>query len=103
MVDCIGRSGGLALMWDEEWIVDIQNYSQHHINGVIQTKPNRQPDATRRQETWSLLKILAHFTPFPWLCIGDFNEILTMPEKWGGNTWNNRQKRDFQKALEECE
>jgi hypothetical protein len=94
VVDCIGKRGGLALFWTEEVNVEIQNYSQHHINGVICTQPNSipwkftgfygQPDVARRRETWSLLKILAQFNPLPWVCVGDFNEILTPSEKWGG-------------------
>lgn len=42
-VDCIGRSGGLALLWGEDFSVEIQNYSQHHINRVIQAHPSSVP------------------------------------------------------------
>ncbi len=35
MVDCIGRSGGLALLWKSDAHVHIQNYSRRHINAVI--------------------------------------------------------------------
>jgi hypothetical protein len=31
VVDSVGQSGGLALFWDEEYRVDIQNYSRRHI------------------------------------------------------------------------
>jgi exonuclease III len=75
VVDCIGRRGGLALMWEEDFFMDIQNYSQHHINGVIRTQPNSipwkftsfygNPDVTKRHEFWALIKILANFTPLP--------------------------------------
>ena len=29
VVDCIGKSGGLALLWNDELTVEIQNFSQH--------------------------------------------------------------------------
>jgi hypothetical protein len=37
VVDCVEKSGGLALLWGDKITVDIQNYSHRHINGVIKT------------------------------------------------------------------
>jgi exonuclease III len=34
-VDCVGRSGGLALLWMNEFGVTIQNFSRRHVNAVI--------------------------------------------------------------------
>ena len=31
-----------------------------------------------------LIKNLAQFNPLPWVCVGDFNKILTPSEKGGG-------------------
>jgi hypothetical protein len=36
VVDCIGRSGGLALLWGDETKLTIQNFSQCHINGLVE-------------------------------------------------------------------
>lgn len=38
VVDCKGRSGGLALTWNSEVQVVIQNYSFRHINAQVQRK-----------------------------------------------------------------
>lgn len=35
VVEPIGRSGGLALMWDHMTKVEVTNYSQRHINAWI--------------------------------------------------------------------
>lgn len=35
VVDCVGRSGGLALLWSEGIDVEIQNYSRGHINAKV--------------------------------------------------------------------
>jgi hypothetical protein len=35
VVDCIGKGGGLALLWSGEVMVNIQNYSGQHINGMV--------------------------------------------------------------------
>lgn len=78
--------------------VDIQNFSQRHVNGIITTQ-NSVPwkftgfyghsDINERQETWDLLQFLAWLTPNPWLCIGNFYEVLTQSEKWGGEARPN--------------
>ena len=67
-VDNVGKSGRLALLWNNDVSVDIQNYSRGHIKVVV--KPDGvslawtftgfygHPDACKRRESWSLLKYL---------------------------------------------
>jgi hypothetical protein len=43
-----------------------------------------EPKQDKREETWRLLRTLHHQSDFPWLCIGDFNEIMFSFEKQGG-------------------
>jgi hypothetical protein len=93
MVDNVGRSGGLALLWSTKVTVDIQNYSRRHINIVVHFELNGQPwkftgfygnlEPDRRKESWDLLCHLRSFIPMAWMCIGDFNEILEQTEKFG--------------------
>ncbi|XP_059436384.1 uncharacterized protein LOC132169351 [Corylus avellana] len=92
-VDCVGRSGGLALMWRESVRVDIQNYSRRYINAVVKlgdclhpwkfTGFYGHPEVGRQKESWSLLKLLRSFQPEAWLCVGDFNEIAVDSENFG--------------------
>jgi hypothetical protein len=35
-IDCVGKSGGLILFWNNSCSVNIQNFSKTHINAVIQ-------------------------------------------------------------------
>jgi exonuclease III len=112
-VDCIGKSGGLALLWNEEVKLEIQNYSQRHINAVIRGPEGEapwkftgfygQPDVAKRHEAWALMKHLAGLVPIPWVCIGDFNEITIQSEKWGGRGRANSQMVAFQQALDFCD
>jgi hypothetical protein len=37
VVDYVGRSGGLALLWKEEVELEIQNYSIQHINALVKS------------------------------------------------------------------
>lgn len=39
----------------------------------------------------------------PWLCAGDFNEILDLSEKWGGNGQQRSLMEAFKNTLEVCE
>ena len=38
----------------------------------------------KRQESWDLLQSLHGQSLLPWLCVGDFNEIIKQSEKLGG-------------------
>jgi ribonuclease HI len=112
VVDCVGKSGGLALFWDDGWEVEVQNYSHRHINAIVHNQNNGldwkftgfygHPNPAKRHEAWDLLKHLAHLTPNPWICIGDFNEILTMSEKLGGKLRHNNLMEAFRQTLEAC-
>jgi hypothetical protein len=112
-VDSKGRSGGLAMLWGEDIHVEIQNYSQRHINGRVSipggggtwmlTGFYGHPDPSKRYEAWALLTFLKNQISGPWVCLGDFNEILYSSEKWGGNTRTNSQMDAFQQVLNRCQ
>ena len=34
-VDCLGRGGGLALLWLDEVNVEVQSFSKYHIDAII--------------------------------------------------------------------
>ena len=104
-VDSMGRSSGLLLLWKINFKVTIQNYSQHHINAVVASNgamPDWKftgfygnPDTTKRNESWDLLRHLNNFQPTPWLCMGDFNEIVNLSEKKGTVIRPRRQMAKF--------
>lgn len=109
VVDCKGKSGGLILLWRDSIQVDIYNYSRHHINAMIRCSKDAHqwkftgfyghPEAAKRKESWALLRYLASLSPEPWLCIGDFNEILSTSEKTSTSIWPAAQMQLFQKSL----
>jgi exonuclease III len=90
-VDCVGRSGGLLLLWRNDLNVIIQTYSRRHISAIIDcngvnsdwrfTGFYGHPITATRKESWDLLRHLHTFQPTPWLCTGDFNEIINLSEK----------------------
>jgi hypothetical protein len=113
VVDCVGRSSGLILLWNEKINVVIQNYSRRHINAIVNLGKDGlpwkfsgfygHPVAAKRHESWELLRHLCNLEPMPWLCVGDFNEIVNFSEIKGTTSRNRRQMEDFQRALEDCQ
>ncbi|KAK6163315.1 hypothetical protein DH2020_000179 [Rehmannia glutinosa] len=103
------QTGGLALLWKKDIRVDIQTYSRNHIDAIIfkdsESQPWRltgcygEPIPTRRHHTWSLLHWLSTKSTIPWLCVGDFNEVLHESEKQGGDTIPNWRLRNFRQAI----
>lgn len=60
------------------------------------------PDWTKRHESWTLLEHVKKFHPEPWLCIGDFNEVVDPMEKWGGAVRREGQMGKFRTVQEKC-
>ncbi|KAK3211236.1 hypothetical protein Dsin_015942 [Dipteronia sinensis] len=58
--------------------------------------------SSQRLHSWTILRRLAGMSNLPWICIGDFNEILWDFEKLGGIRKNWRQICDFREVLEDC-
>ncbi|KAH9735301.1 polyubiquitin 3 [Citrus sinensis] len=107
-----GMSGGLAMLWSSDVTVDIKSYSFHHVNAVVHNENGSlwrctgiygHPEAVQKRNTWKLLKRLADLSSLPWLCFGDFNEVLNTNEKIGGNERNVSMLTDFREALTECD
>jgi hypothetical protein len=83
VVDSVGRSGGLILLWKYKANVTIQNYSRRHINATTSLGKGGclwkftwfygHPETAKRREAWSLLQHPSHFQPLPWIVVGDFN------------------------------
>jgi len=112
LVDCIGKSGGLMLLWKNSIMVEIQNFSRRQINAVVQCSSDApswkltgfygHPDVAKRGESWELLHFLAKLPLEPWLCLGNFNEITTASEKSSKSSRLRAQMGSFQNALTDC-
>lgn len=57
----------------------------------------------KKVETWRLLRTLHMQEKLPWICLGDFNEILYNYEKQGGVPRNQVYMNIFCDALDFCE
>lgn len=89
-----GRSGRSALLWKKDIVVKVQGYSANHIDLIVIDPLSRfkwcitgfygHSETHRRKESWDLLWALNKKFTLPWVCFGDFNEILSMEENLGG-------------------
>ena len=90
-----GRIGGLGLFWKNDVSLDVKKYSKYHIDTIVTEngkEPWRmsfiygEPNRSLRYRTWDIMKQMRSDTDLPWICIGDFNEILRREEQLGPNS-----------------
>ena len=60
------------------------------------------PETHRRSISWNLLRNLHNQFSLPWLCGGDFNELVKSHEKKGGRPRPYGQMQKFREVLDEC-
>lgn len=109
VVDPMVRKGGLAMQWNNEYIVEIVNYSQHHIHAQINDLESRvkwflidfygHPKTSRIGEKWELLSPIRPSFDKAWCVIGYFNGILSKLEKQGGRPRLEKQM-EFRQMME---
>ncbi|XP_075675072.1 uncharacterized protein LOC142644317 [Castanea sativa] len=107
-----GSSGGLALLWKSDAKVHIKKISRWFIDAHVVCKTTGltwrltgfygQPDTSKREETWTLLESLGRYNTLPWLCVGDYNEIVKRSEKLGGALRPARQMDRFHTVIHHC-
>ena len=112
VVGRITRASGLALLWKSSVDINVDSASLNHIDAII-NKGNEDawrftgvygfPEASRKPETWDLLCGLNQKFCLPWICAGDFNEILRGHEKLGGAPRRESEMQGFRDIVDECE
>lgn len=109
--DCLGRGGGLAIFWWKDIDMHVRLISQLYIyvdvmevSGFVWRLTGfcGEPSTDRKVLSWKALRVLNAARRRPWLCLGDFNEILMGCEE-GGTPRSRAQMDRFRMALEECE
>lgn len=80
-------------MWKSEIDLKVFSYNKHHIDSLITSEGEDHwrftgfygsPMQSQKIHSWNLLRRLAGNCSVPWLCGGDFNEILKLEEKKEG-------------------
>uniref|UniRef100_A0A7N2LBZ8 Endonuclease/exonuclease/phosphatase domain-containing protein n=1 Tax=Quercus lobata TaxID=97700 RepID=A0A7N2LBZ8_QUELO len=89
----------------------VDSFPKNHIDAIVNggtteawrfTGFYEEPDASHREEAWSMLRLLHSKPHLPWCCMGDFNELLHTEEKRGGRLRPHAQMQAFCEALDFC-
>jgi hypothetical protein len=110
VVSADGLSGGLALFWRRDVVVSLQSKSRSHIDVLLASDSlsSRQwrftgfygdPKREMRKNSWYLMRFLRAQSDLPWLCAGDFNEVLKAEEHFGINERERWQMVGFQEVV----
>ncbi|XP_012847426.1 PREDICTED: uncharacterized protein LOC105967373 [Erythranthe guttata] len=104
-----GKSGGLALLWQKDLLVSLNNFSVNHIDAFIFdnnlndtwrfTGFYGNPNETLRHQSWNLLRKLSELSNKAWLCAGDFNAMLSNSEKSGRYLASFKDIQEFSDCL----
>ena len=110
IVDPVGLSGGLALFWSDDIIVNISSSSANIIHTSIAGSKFDTPryitfvygptDENYRNACWEEITCLARHMNQSWMCIGDFNDIASITEKSGGKPRPIRKIINFQNFID---
>jgi hypothetical protein len=85
-----GRSGGLAILWNDKVKCKIVNYCRNFINVEVDEAEKGvwrltcyygYPERGRRRQAWDMLRDLRNMSSIPWCIIGDFNDLLSRRTK----------------------
>ncbi|KAG5536301.1 hypothetical protein RHGRI_023918 [Rhododendron griersonianum] len=111
-VDPIGLSGGLALWWTNNVGVDVEHANKNLMHVVVNDKATNAywastfvygcPSRSGRQEVWDCIKSIARSESLPWLCMGDFNQVLAADDKFGGHLPSQNALASFHHMISAC-
>lgn len=103
-VDCEGKGGGLALLWNCTTKLTVKHFSRDKGKQSIMV-------FYRFAWTFSGCRLMWYLGNFEnaltwgwcrWFMGGGFNELLNNVEKQGGNPWPKRPMQNFKTTLDDC-
>ena len=77
--------GGLALLWKNDIMMDLINFTDNHMLAKVKEEDGFEwwltcfygwLEVHKKRKCWELLNHLKSFVEGPWLCIGYFNAFL---------------------------
>lgn len=108
-----GKSGGLALYWDENVTVNIEDVNERWIDAFVKLSDDDplwrvtfvygEPRVENRHLMWESLCRLRGNSDLPWLVAGDFNEAMWDFEHLSSTPRPRNQMVAFRECLEVCQ
>ncbi|CAM8993770.1 unnamed protein product [Rhodiola kirilowii] len=104
-----GKAGGLAVLWSDDVEVELQSYSNQHIdiwikgdNEFFLTLLYGNPRSQDRHQGWELLRTLRREGEVAWVVVGDFNEVAFTWEAESRRERQAWQMNNFKRCLDDC-
>ncbi|KAK0607926.1 hypothetical protein LWI29_022770 [Acer saccharum] len=100
-VSSIGSSGGLILLWKDNYKVTVLSFSAGHIDARIQEEDGLQwrfsgmygdPDPRKRGSFWTLMRRLREVDRLPWIQAVEDCDLVDLGFSGPMFTWNNRRE-----------
>lgn len=110
-IEAQGHSGGLALLWKNEGGCQIEDSGKHYIDFEVENEDVGRwrytgfygcPERDRRRESWQIIRELSTRSNLPWCIIGDFNDMMWVEEKRGGQKHPVSLLQGFTRVIEDC-
>jgi hypothetical protein len=107
-VSSVGLSGGLALFWSSSITVEVKACNARCIDAYVSVEESPkwrvtcvygEPKREQRYEFFDFLRFLRSQWTGPWVCCGDFNEVLSHDEYFGPRDRTDRQISLFRSCL----
>lgn len=101
----------MGIFWNNDLPLKVTKFSQYHVDTEIYERDKEpwrltfvygEANRAKREKTWELLKIIKCHSPLPWICMGDFNEILYPQEQFGPNPREEYLIEGFRNAVDVC-
>ena len=115
LVNNIRLTGSLWVLWDSTQVdVFVLSTTEQEVHVLVNlNSPDSQgpwllstvyasPRLAERHLLWDNLSTMARLHNLPWVIAGDFNEVLTGSDKFGGRSVNINQALRFQECLDIC-
>lgn len=99
------------MLWKENISLNVFKFSENQISAWVTESDGfrwlltsfcGQPEVKNRFKSWALLSYICSYVDGAWICIRDFNEMLSSMEKLNCRPAPPRQIDAFREALELC-
>lgn len=109
-VEPVGLSGGLAVMWKDNYNVEILSSDKRIIDmkasygslSFFLSCVYGDPVVARRKAVWDRLVAIGLLRDEAWILAGDFNELMSGEEKVGGSERSESTFWDFRNMAQNC-
>jgi len=112
VVSPVGLAGGLVVFWNAQMQLSIERHNAHFIDLLCTAHPRSSPMRItcihapsvylQRQQLWQELRQISSYNNLPWICIGDFNEIMYHWEKVGKKFADSYRMQSFRSFIDSC-